>query len=346
MMKKRIERFCGLAFGSAAFLVAGAAFAVPPTGFGGYGNFTANNGTVTVACPAGYTCTNLTATSQGISQRKVTLVDRQAAGIEDSNGNLVAGATDLATGTSFFHTIVVDDNTTFSGGNALNGIDFMSESFVGAQSNSNTIAAAGTVDLADGLGTGRTTVDISRGFLLTANEPTDAHIVQTNVSGGITVNFELFDNGPNSKRQRVDQLSGGGLVNGGDITVRTSSGDYTCLSTTGPVANAPSQCGTGVIAMPDGNNIAYNAGDALQMVFMRLQNFGINNPIVEVQSVRTAATQGALFSAPAQTWTSQTGAGTFATAATAVGAWQFWDGNFGTAPNVSNVANGRLTFPQ
>ncbi|MDR2877007.1 MAG: hypothetical protein LBV36_03065, partial [Chromatiales bacterium] len=324
------------------------ALAVPPTGFGGYGNFSTSAGVVTVACPAGYTCANLIAAgTQGISQRKVTLVDRQLAGIVDGSGNLVAGATDLATGTSFFHTIVVDDASTFAGGNALNAIDFMAESFVGAQSNSNTIAAAGTVDLADGgLSTGRSTVDISRGFLLTANEPTDAHIVQTNATTGITVNFELFDNGPNSKRQRVDQLSGGGLATGGDITIRTSSGAYTCLSSTGPVANAPSQCGDGVIEMPNGNNIAYNAGDALQMVFMRLQNFGLTQPIVEVQSVRTAATQGALFSAPAQTWTSQVDAGVFVTAATGVGAWPFWDGNFGTAPNVSNVANGRLTFPQ
>ncbi|MDR2876482.1 MAG: hypothetical protein LBV36_00340, partial [Chromatiales bacterium] len=61
MMKKRIERFCGLAFGSAAFLAAGAALAVPPTGFGGYGNFSTSAGVVTVACPAGYTCANLIA---------------------------------------------------------------------------------------------------------------------------------------------------------------------------------------------------------------------------------------------------------------------------------------------
>lgn len=340
---------------SAPALLAGVALAGPPTGFGGYGNFGATSGTVDfdygagAQCPAGYTCSTLAATGTGISQRKVTLVDRVAAGIEDVGGNLIAGATDIAEGTAFIHTIVIEDDESIAVGSNLNTIGFLNESFVGAQNNSNTIATVGTVDLSDGTGTGRVTADLSRGFLLQDDEPTDIRVFQTNAMPGITVNFTFLDNGPASKYQRIDHIGGAGPANGGSMTVRVSSGEYTCVGGA-PNPNAPGVCGDGVIEMPDGNDIAYNAGDALQMVFMRLNNFGIgaaSDRILEVQSVRTAATQGTLYAAPVQTWTSHTGAGVFNAVdptAPAGSSWQFWDGNFGTAPTFTGAA-GTIAFP-
>ncbi len=342
---------------SAPALLAGVALAGPPTGFGGYGNFGATDGTVQfdygagAICPAGYTCSTLAATGTGISQRKVTLVDRVAAGIEDGGGNLISGATDIAEGTAFIHTIVVEDDETIAIGNNLNTIGFLAESFVGAQNNSNTIATVGTVDLSDGTGTGRVTADLSRGFLLQDDEPTDIRVFQTQTFPGITVNFTFLDNGPASKFQRIDQLGGAGAANGGSMTIRVSSGEYTCVGGA-PNPNAPGVCGDGVIEMPDGNDIAYNAGDALQMVFMRLQNFGVGaatDRVLEVQSVRTAGTQNTLYAAPAQTWTSHTGAGVFNAVDPAAGAgstWQFWDGNFGAAPTFTGVGgSGVSAFP-
>ena len=344
---------------------AGVALAAPPTGFGGYGNFTVGAADLSTSgnvvfnydgvggtCPAGYTCSTLAATGTGIAQRKVTLVDRVAAGIEDGAGDLIPGATDIAEGTAFIHTVVVEDDENIQSG-VLTGITFLAESFVGAANNSNTIAALGTVDLTSGIGSGRTTADLSRGALLTNDEPTDIRVFQTNVhSGTQRTDFTFFDNGPTSKYQRIDHIDGSGPGSGGSMTIRVSSGEYTCIDPgaggTGPNPNtAGVPCGDGVIEMPDGNDIAYNAGDALQMVFMRLQNFGIGaaaDRVLEVQSVRTAATQGALYAAPAQTFTSHTGAGVFNTAATATGDWPFWDGNFGAAPVVGNLT-GTTTFP-
>jgi hypothetical protein len=342
-----MKKLSVLLAGAPALFVAGAALAAPPTGFGGYGNFTVDTGTVDVACPAGYTCNNLAASGTGISQRKVTLVDRVAAGIEDGNGDLLPGAIDIAEGTAFIHTIVVEDDETIAGG-VLNGITFLSESFVGAANNSNTIAALNTVDLTGNVGTGRVTADLSRGFLLTDEEPTDIRVVQTNNAGGGTVvNFTFLDNGPQSKYQRIDHIGGNGPAAGGNMTIRVTSGDYTCTGTPNPNTGGMA-CGDGVLEMPDGNDIAYADGEALQVVFMRLQNFGIgaaDDRVLEVQSVRHAATQGALYSAPAQTWTSHTGAGIFNTAATGTGAWQFWDGNFGAAPQVDSLT-GNTSFPQ
>jgi hypothetical protein len=336
-----------------ALFIAGVALAAPPTGFGGFGNFAVDNGTVDfdygagAACPAGYTCNTLAATGTGISQRKVTLVDRVAAGIEDGGGNLIAGATDIAEGTAFIHTVVVDDNESIAGG-VLDNIGFMAESFVGAANNSNTIAALNTVALDGDVGTGRTTADLSRGFLLQDDEPTDIRVFQTNdAGGGLVVNFTFLDNGPASKFQRIDHINGSGPGNGGSMTIRVSSGEYTCTGTPNPnTGGVP--CGDGVIEMPDGNDIAYADGDALQVVFMRLQNFGIAptlDEIVEVQHVRHAATQGALYATPAQSFVNHTGAGVFTSVVDTTGDWQFWDGNFGTAPAVTAGA-GTTSFPQ
>jgi hypothetical protein len=342
-----------------AMLIAGAALAAPPTGFGGYGNFTVGAADLTTTgvvnfdygggatCPAGYTCNTLAATGTGIAQRKVTLVDRVAAGIEDINGDLIPGATDIAEGTAFIHTVVVEDDENIQSG-VLNGITFLAESFVGAANNSNTIAALNTVSLVGDVGTGRTTADLSRGQLLQDDEPTDIRVFQTNVhSGTQRTDFTFYDNGPASKYQRVDHIDGSGPGSGGSMTIRVSSGEYTCTGTPNPnTGNVP--CGDGNLEMPDGNDIAYADGDALQMVFMRLQNFGVGaaaDRVLEVQSVRHAATQAALYASPAQTWTSHTGAGVFNTAATvAPGDWPFWDGNFGTAPSVTNLT-GTTTFP-
>jgi hypothetical protein len=349
-----------LMLGSAALLGAGAALAAPPTGFGGYGNFTVGAADLSTTggvnfnydgaganCPAGYTCASLAASGTGISQRKVTLVDREAAGIVDGNGDLIPGATDIPEGTSFIHTIVVDEGENIQGG-VLNGITFLNESFVGAESNSNTIAVLNTVSLTGSVGSGRVTADLSRGFLRQDDEPTDVRVVQTNNSGdgAVTVNFTFLDNGPNSKYQRIDHIGGNGPTNGGSMTIRVSSGDYTCTDTPNPnTGGVP--CGDGLIEMPDGNDIAYDDGDALQMVFMRLQNFGTGaaaNKVVEVQSVRHAATQGTLYAAPAQIWTSHTDAGVFSTAATSTGSWPFWDGNFDQAPSIDSLT-GNTSYP-
>ena len=347
-----------LMFGSAALLGAGAALAAPPTGFGGYGNFTvgaadlSSNGGINfdygggATCPAGYTCATLAASGTGIAQRKVTLVDREAAGIVDGNGDLIAGATDIAEGTSFIHTVVVDDEENIQG-NVLDGITFLSESFVGAENNSNTIAALNTVDLTGNVGTGRTTADLSRGFLLQDDEPSDIRVFQTNnAGGGLVVNFTFLDNGPASKYQRIDHVNGSGPGNGGSMTIRVSSGDYTCTGTPNPNTGGM-PCGDGVLEMPDGNDIAYADGDALQVVFMRLQNFGVaptQDEIVEVMNVRHAATQGALYASPAQGFVNHAGAGVFTSVVDATGPWQFWDGNFGDAPEVTAGA-GTTTFP-
>lgn len=332
-----------------ALFVAGVALAAPPTGFGGFGNFAVdgpNGGTVEfdydgagATCPAGYTCSTLAATGRGISQRKVTLVDRVAAGIEDGSGGLVAGATDVAEGTSFIHTVVVEEDETIGGGNIVNSIGFMNESFVGAENNSNTIATLGTVELTGiGSGGGRTTAELSRGALLQSDEPTGIRVDQVNTAGGMTADFTLLYNSGASKYQRMDQIMGNGAANGGNMTVRLATGDYTQ--------------GPGTIEMPDGTEIDYDDGDALHVVFLRLQNFGIgagSDRQLEVQSVRHAPTAGGVFGATPQTWTSHAGAGVFNSVvdSTTPVDWEFWDVNFGDAPQVSTAANGSVstTFP-
>ena len=107
-----------------SLIVAGSAFAVPPTGFSfdpnTVGGFTATAGAVTSDCAAGFTCTTLVGSGTGILQERA---------VNDTNPD-----------EQYFHTIVVEDSADTSG-----TLTFFNNSFIDA--NNSTTGSADNVGI-------------------------------------------------------------------------------------------------------------------------------------------------------------------------------------------------------
>jgi hypothetical protein len=125
-----MNKFLVLTAGSAGLILAagGSMAAVPGTG--GFGQFTSTAGTIT-GCVAGATCTTMVS-SNGFLQQKV---------------DVTAG---LGTGSSYYRTIILDNNATATDGAGYAALGFRNESFVpaGGSAGGGDVAADGFVKLA------------------------------------------------------------------------------------------------------------------------------------------------------------------------------------------------------
>lgn len=175
----------------------GVVLAVPPTGFS-YDDYTADAGAITASCPAGYTCTNLDATGNGIVQRRVT---------DGVN--------------TYFHTIILEEGTTASDLAGVEALAFRAESFVGAEDGGGDMSSRNILQgfvLGDTVDNFTAEAEITTGAL-SAGQTTN--LEQTNLLGGANrfVNFS----GVGASNQLTMQIDAVQPNNEGNITVRKAS---------------------------------------------------------------------------------------------------------------------------
>lgn len=342
MMRKLI--LGALAATPASLFIASSALAVPPTGFNfdpnTVGGFTATGGIVTSDCAAGYTCTPLEGSGGlGFLQERVTL-DTDPEGVQ------------------FIHTIVVEDTADTSG-----PLGFYNNAFIDSSDNTSgsadDVGVKSFIDLADVVGTGQSVALIGRGALQGTNEASRVTLLQNQNTGGanaIDINYEYYDDDGAGHYLRIDQDSGSGSsTRGGNITIRTSGGGFTCIAPSTPAGHGNPGCGTGSITLNSGEVVTYAAGDELHTVLFRTQNFGVAaaaDSIVEFQKVVVG---GETPGFPAPDVGGDVGGtdydslndeafGVFnSVGGTAGDPWPAWDGNLGSAPTY-DPANGLMTF--
>lgn len=348
-----------LTMGSAALLVVGSAMAAPPTGFS-YGQYTTNNGVATVGtitttdtvCGVTYTCVSLAASGDGILQRQVT---------------------ENLTGKSYIQTIIVDNLTAGPADTGLNvnaivggtyNLDFTNESFVGVGGGASgdlgvdagikLLAPPGgpvVPNTVDALGGNQQMVaTIAQGGLVTPGDPTHVKIIQrqkldpggaTGVDGTGQTDFVLMSNSADEsdRYMRLDQRVTANVVQG--ITVRNSSGSYT----TGGPAN---------LTLPDSSSLGYVDGDSIGVVWIQLRQMGgaglpASDPrVFQMQSYDVNGTKIAWNSCNADGFGACVPANSTANGDPTPATWDYWDANFGTAPNPLNgdtFANPTSFFP-
>ena len=173
----------------------------------------------------------------------------------------------------------------------------------------------------------------------------------------IDVHYEYYDDDGAGHYLRIDERADNdGNTRGGNITIRTSGGGFTCINPTSPSGHGNPGCGDGAITLTSGEVVTYAAGDELHTVLFRTQNFGIApaaDSIIEFQKVVVGGESPGF---PAPDVGGDVGGvdydslndeafGVFnSVGGTAGDPWPAWDGNFGATPTY-DPANGQLNFP-
>lgn len=385
-----------LTVGSASLLISASAAMAAAPGGGGFGQYTAAAGIVTDTMTGTTAASQTLVSGNGFLQQKVTTAEgtfyrtvildngvtatdaaavqglgfrnETFTGVTSNSGNLasegvVAFAAPLGTATA-------------GAGNTV-GTVTASTTLAGTSIRNNT----GVAILARGaLATTGTTADIKAGLadptgikLLQNNDfgyDTDAAGTQTTEitakSGAMQVNFQFLSNGEAANQEdrdsylRLDEGRFAGTDTPGDITVRRSNGAFTA--------------GGGTLTLPDGQTLAYAAGDDISVSLVDtgslgggtfgfpttgtgVGNSGSVNANIQAQSFRNYTTNevieyvndtyrevatnagvigGAITGYPQLLFSPQS-------TATAPVAWNAanWDSNFGAAPvvTVTNSTN-------
>lgn len=242
-----MKKITAITMASAATLfVGGAAMAAP---IGGYDAWTVSGGTITATCPAGYTCTSLDATGNGILQQRVT----------DNADTTVA----------YFRTIVTDEGASASDLAAVQALGFRSEGMIGAQDGSGdyvnrSIIKAGTQIGNDAMSTmaeiGSGTLIGIAAFIADQEQGLGAttRSMDWHFHEGATTYLELnhFSTGG---------TAGGGTGNEGTITVRRAG----LLSAGGTLTLDPGGS--------QEQTLAYAAGNAVTAVWLTQAASGIGS---------------------------------------------------------------------
>jgi hypothetical protein len=306
------KKYSLLTAGSVGLIVAASAAMAAAPGTGGFGQYNASGGTVT-GCNAGATCSTLV-TGNGFLQQQVTVTAGQGAGSTYFRTIILdAGATNGGSGfgNSTFADESYVDATAGGGGNMAdqNYVGFVTPGEAGSgQTSSTTLAgvtiptnsvmsilgrgnlAAGTdtaANLLNGTADARGikivqnndfNVDMDAGGVTSTEDSTNTNPPGA-ASGSRAVNFLYIsdddqDFSPNVNHyMRIDEFatSAGvtpatGGTDQGPMTVRESSGLFTTANDNG--------AGTGIMQLPDGQTLAYSAGDDIKVSWISTSALG------------------------------------------------------------------------
>ena len=355
-----------LGVGAASLLTAGMAMASPPSGFS-FGQYSVSAGTITAtdtACGTTYTCVVLPGSnaSDGFLQRQITnnstgqsyiqtvVVDNLTNGPADTGGqNAIVSNTAAATPTlqnAVYNLGWTDENYVAITNNGTGANEGMSDNSSVTLTDS-SVVIPNTTDARGG--NNQLVSTIAAGNLLTAADPADVVIQQrmkvdpggaTGVNGQGQTDFYLLnkDSGPgggseDNRFMELNQLVTSNVVEG--FTVRKASGSFTATG--------------GTLALPDGQTLAYNAGDDIGVTWLQttamggagdpatdtnklqVQNYTVNGTTIAWNSCRNDSTNLGMGQCNPVNTTARVGDPT---------TWPYWDANLGPTPSPLNGDTG------